>query len=371
MPETAGGEPGNLYRALNRLAEEHRNRLQEHGAERTETEVLLQEMGEAVLALDESGRIVRTNAEMRSVIGAAEPLEGRAVATVFRNPELVEFLSSESVPEGGRDGEFEVFDRIMRVTSRRLPARGVVAVFSDLTELKRLEKVRTDFVANVSHELKTPLTSIRGFAETLLDVGLPADNRADFAGRIVQHAERMGAIVDDLLTLARLEDPGHVVTQQAIALKPLVHGVVQGLSARAKDVGLSISVGVEPADLEVRGDPEGLRQILENLIDNALRHSGADHVDVGAEAISSGEVRIRVTDNGRGIPEAQTDRIFERFYRVDTSRSRATGGTGLGLSIVRHWVESMGGRVWAESGVGMGTRIHVGLPRAHETAAAE
>ncbi|KPK79689.1 MAG: hypothetical protein AMS25_11605 [Gemmatimonas sp. SM23_52] len=362
LPETAAGETGDLYRALNRLAEDHRRRLEERGAERSETEVLLREMGDGVLALDRSGRVVRANAELCTVLGCSEPLEGRALATILRNPQLVSFLSPSELPEAGRTGEFEVFGRTMLVTARRLPAGGVVAVFSDLTELRRLDTVRTEFVANASHELKTPLTAIRGFAETLLDPGIPDADRSTFAERIVEHANRMTAIVDDLLTLARLEDPRREIHRRPVAIGPLVERIVDGFSARLEAAAITTSVEVSPPDLELEADPEGLRQILENLIDNAIRHANPSTIHVRAERLPSGEVKLGVQDDGRGIATSQLERIFERFYRVDPSRSRATGGTGLGLSIVKHWAEAMGGRAAAEGAVGEGTRAHVLLP---------
>jgi two-component system phosphate regulon sensor histidine kinase PhoR len=319
-------------------------------------------MGEGVLAIDSAGNVARSNAELRRAIGASEAIGGRALSTIFRNPELVRFLSPNAVPEEGRTAEFEVFGRAMLVTARRLPAGGVVAVFSDLTELRRLDQVRTEFVANASHELKTPLTAIRGFAETLLDANLASENRRTFSQRIVDHADRMAAIVEDLLTLARLEEPGHEISRDRIAIAPLVQRIIENFAARVRVAGMEIQTEIQPPELEVVADPNGLRQVLENLVDNALRHSNARVVGIRAGAKLLGQVTLTVWDDGSGIPSSQLDRIFERFYRVDPSRSRATGGTGLGLSIVRHWTESMGGRVWAESTLSIGTEIHVELP---------
>lgn len=356
-----GGLAG-LYHALNRSAENYRERLAELGEEEQETELLLQEMGEGVLALNPAGRVVRANAQMYRLIGANEPIEGRAVGTLFRNPQLVAFLSPSRVSAGGATGEFQAFDRTMLVTARRLPSGGVVAVFSDLTLLKRLDTIRTEFVANASHELKTPLTAIRGFAETLTDSAVLEKDRKIFAARIVEHSNRMNAIVEDLLTLARLEQPDLEAKREALALEPLIDDTVGDLAERLRTGGMSVRIEVTPSGLEVLGDPEGIRRVLENLIDNALRHSGGDTVTVRAQERESGKVRLSVEDNGQGIPTADLVRIFERFYRVDPSRSRATGGTGLGLSIVKHWVGAMYGRVWADASVGQGTRIHVMLP---------
>lgn len=360
LPETEPGAPGDLYRSLNRLSEEMHRRLEEIELEKTETETLLREMGEGVLALSREGRVVRANATLRSAIGGTEPLEGKTLSALFRNPSLIEFLDPENVPVEGTEDEFQVFGRTMLVSGRRLPAGGVVAVFSDLTPIRRLQRVRTEFVANASHEMKTPLTAVRGYAETLLDPTIPESDRPDFVRRIVDHADRMSAIVDDLLTLARLEEPGRRVDRRPVRVRAVVDDVGSRLSHTGE--GVELSIEVEPAGLRVRGDPEGVRQIVENLLDNALRHSGSKRIGVRARLAESGRVRITVWDRGRGIPTAHLGRVFERFYRVDPSRSRASGGTGLGLSIVKHWAEAMDGRAWAESRVGEGTEVHVDLP---------
>ena len=361
LPEDVAGEEGDLYRSLNRLAEAQRLRQEELGAEKTETELLLQEMGEGVLALSPSGTVIRANAELRSVIGVHEPIEGRAVAAIFRNPDLVKFLSPEAVPEGGVEGEFEVYGRTMLVSARRLPTGGIVAVFADLTQLRHLVRVRTEFVANASHELKTPLTAIRGFGETLVDPEIAEDDRIRFAGRIVDNAERMTSIVEDLLALARLEDPSRAVSREQLEVLQLTKEITASSLERAEAAGIALTLDIIPADLMVAADPEGLRQLLENLVDNAIHHSGATTVTIRG-ALQSDEVLICVEDDGRGIPEAHLERVFERFYRVDRSRSRGTGGTGLGLSIVRHWTEAMGGRAWVESELAEGTRFFVTLP---------
>lgn len=359
LPEAAPGEAGELFRALNRLAEDVARRLRELEAGTAESETLLREMGEGVLALSPSGAVVRANAALAKALGG-RPLEGRALSDLFRNPEIVRLLQPRSVPAEGAETEFELDGRTWLVSARRLPAGGVVAVFADLTRLRRLETVRSEFVANASHELKTPLTAVRGYAETLLDDRLSGEERKNFTRRIVDHANRMAAIVEDLLTLARLESPGRTVRREPVALVPIVEDAWRQVAGRLGAREVEFSSEVEP-DLEAEGDPEGIRQILENLLDNAVRHSGSSRVGVRARRRPSGDIQLTVWDVGEGIPSAHLDRIFERFYRVDASRSRATGGTGLGLSIVKHWAESMGGRAWAESALGRGTQMHVVL----------
>lgn len=364
LPETAAGRVGDLYRALNRVAELYRTREERTEAEKAETEVILRGMGEGVLAISRTGAVMRANPRLESIVGASEPIRGRSIATIFRNPQLVRFLTPGSVPPEGKQGEFEIFGHTMLVTARRLSTGGVVAVLSDLTLVRRLDMVRTEFVANASHELKTPLTAIRGFAETLADPRVPEEERRQFAGRIVDHTRRMAAIVEDLLTLARLEDPSHTISREPVSLMPMLEQIHANLEPRILAAGARLEAEIVPEDLAVLGDPEGVRQILENLIDNATRHAEASRIELRAARTEDDRVRITVADDGQGIGSAHIERIFERFYRVDPSRSRATGGTGLGLSIVKHWAEQMGGHVEADSTVGEGTRIHVLLPAA-------
>lgn len=370
LPEGERGAIGELFRGLNRLAEDLQHRLEELRAEKAESETLLREMGEGVLAVDAAGTVVRANAIVARALGRPGPLPGKPLSDLFRNPELVRFLQARHVPEEGAEAEFELDDRTWLVSARRLPGgEGVVAVFADLTHVRCLETVRSEFVASASHELKTPLTAVRGYAETLLDAGLSETDRATFARRIVDHARRMAAIVEDLLTLARLEAPQRPTRREPVVLRPLIEEAWRHVSDAVETAGVRFNVDVQPEELRVEGDPEGIRQILENLFDNAIRHASSEEVGVRAARLPSADVRITVWDRGEGIPAPHLERIFERFYRVDPSRSRATGGTGLGLSIVKHWAEAMGGSAWAESTLGAGTRIHVTVAAPAEPAA--
>jgi two-component system phosphate regulon sensor histidine kinase PhoR len=364
LPETAAGRVGDLYRALNRVAELHRMREEAAEAEKAETEAILRGMGEGVLAISPAGTVLRANPRLESIVGASGPIRGRSLAAIFRNPQLIRFLTPGSVPAEGNQGEFEVFGRTMLVTARQLSTGGVVAVLSDLSLVRRLNMVRTDFVANASHELKTPLTAIRGFAETLADPRVSEEKRHQFAERIVDHTRRMAAIVEDLLTLARLEEPSRTIRREPVPLMPTLEQIHANIEPRLLAEGIRLEAEIVPESLAVLGDPEGVRQVLENLIDNSIRHAAARRIDLRASRTGDGQVRVTVADDGQGIASAHIERIFERFYRVDPSRSRATGGTGLGLSIVKHWVEQMGGHVKADSTVGEGTRIHVLLTEA-------
>jgi two-component system, OmpR family, phosphate regulon sensor histidine kinase PhoR len=262
-------------------------------------------------------------------------------------------------------------------TAHPLPDGGAVLVFLDISELRRLEGVRRDFVANASHELKTPLTAIRGYSETLLDETLPPELARRFAEIVKANADRLQSIVDDLLDLSRLEGGGWRVDPLLVALEPLARDVWAAQSATSADLALRFELS--PGYEEVWADPGALRQILSNLFSNAVRYPPpGGTVTVRSRGAAPGTRRSRqpggsddalgrwtvveVADTGSGIAAIHLSRIFERFYRADPARSREEGGTGLGLSIVKHLVESHGGWVEAESQVAGGTTIRFMLP---------
>jgi two-component system phosphate regulon sensor histidine kinase PhoR len=229
--------------------------------------------------------------------------------------------------------------------------------------LRRLERVRRDFVANVSHEFKTPLTAIQGFAETLLSGALDDKaNRKRFVEIIREHARRLARLTDDLLKLSRIEAGRLELEIRPIRVEVLVNGCVETARLKAKAKGLEIQVDLQENAPAVRGDGAQLGEVLQNLLDNALQYTPAGG-KIEVKARSSGhDVIFTVSDTGIGIPESDLERIFERFYRVDDARSREAGGTGLGLSIARHIVEAHGGRIWVESAVGHGSRFHFSVP---------
>lgn len=232
----------------------------------------------------------------------------------------------------------------------------------DVTQVERTEAMRRDFVANVSHELKTPLTVVRGYAETLLKDEPAPDVRRGFLETMLANARRMQQLIDDLLDLSRIESGAWRPEPAEVALEPLVAEVWAELRERAEAAGLTFRTAVAPEAATVRADPEALRQVLSNLLDNAVHYTGAGgSIEVRA-ARDAAAVRIEVADTGVGIPGEHLPRIFERFYRVDPARSRELGGTGLGLAIVKHVVEAHGGRALAESRLGAGTTIRIEFP---------
>jgi two-component system phosphate regulon sensor histidine kinase PhoR len=232
-----------------------------------------------------------------------------------------------------------------------------------VTDLRRLETVRRDFVANVSHELKTPLTAIHGLIETILDdPSMETDTRNHFLSRIHEHSSRLTNLVHDLLALARIEATDSSVEHHVMDLRDPVRGSASRLLASAKQKGLELSVDVPEVAVEVDGDEEALREVMDNLLDNAVKYTPAGGRVRVAMTRDEGEATVVVSDTGIGIAREHVDRIFERFYRVDKARSRELGGTGLGLAIVKHLVQAHGGRITVDSEPGQGSTFRVSLP---------
>ena len=227
--------------------------------------------------------------------------------------------------------------------------------------LRRLETIRRDFVANVSHELKTPLTAVSGFAETLLDDTIPPAQRQRFVETIRDNAMRMQRIVDDLLDLSRIESGGWRPNVTSVDLSAVITSVIAEVRARAAAKGVTIGTDISSQPVGVEADPTAIRQVIGNLVENAVQYTSTGSVTVRTSA-EGAMVRLDVVDTGVGIAAEHLPRIFERFYRVDAGRSREQGGTGLGLAIVRHLVDAHGGRVEAMSRPGAGTTISAWLP---------
>jgi signal transduction histidine kinase len=260
-----------------------------------------------------------------------------------------------------------VHGRTLALTARPLGDGGAVLALFDLTDTRRLEAVRRDFVANVSHELKTPLTVIGGFAETLAMDDLSAEQRTKFVATIRSNTERMRRIVDDLLDLSRIESGGWRPVPVTVDARAIADEVIAAARRFAEEQEVVLAAAIAPDALALCADPTAVRQVLSNLVDNAVRYTPAGGtVTIFTRRAAEG-VWIGVRDTGIGIAAEHLPRIFERFYRADPARSREAGGTGLGLAIVRHLVEAHGGRVEAESQIGRGTVISALFPPARVT----
>jgi two-component system phosphate regulon sensor histidine kinase PhoR len=242
---------------------------------------------------------------------------------------------------------------------------GLFAVFFDVTEMRRLENLRRDFIANVSHELRTPVTAIRSAGETIRDIAINDPQALPrFIDIIVRNAERLGNLVDDILELSRIESRALRLVLEPIDITSLLGQVASLFRERAERKGLDLQVLSEESMTQVVADRRALENVVTNLIDNAVKYCGTGAVVRISTQPDAQGVRIVVEDTGPGIEPTHLPRLFERFYRVDTGRSRELGGTGLGLSIVKHFVEAMGSQIRVESTPGVGSRFYFSLPSA-------
>jgi len=351
-------------------------------------QALIDSMSEGVIAVDAQGRVRRANPAARRMFSLSGDPRGIAPEAVARRPAFLDTVGRALRGEAIPATDVTVDGQSLLATAQPLPAGGAVMVFLDVSQLRRLEGVRQDFVANASHELKTPLTAIRGYSETLLDPDLPPDLRRQFAETVRANAERLQRIVDDLLDLSRLESGGWRVQPEIVFVADLAHDAWGSCREQADRKHVRFDVRIPREAEYVEADPSALRQILSNLLGNSLRYvSDGGTIEVTARpvpgpmlesqraaperaAAPGGWVCVEVRDNGAGIASTHLPRIFERFYRADAARSREDGGTGLGLAIVKHMVEGHGGTVQAESLLGAGTTIRFTLPAPDEPDAA-
>ncbi len=373
LPVPDSEEIGGLAEAMNQMAAQLEDRINTMARQRNELEAVLSSMAEGVLAVDSEERLISLNRAAAQLLGVQPAqAQGRPIQELVRNADLLRFVARALAGEEPLEGDLVFRDpgerhiraqgAVLRDAAGR--AIGALVVLNDLTRLRRLENIRRDFVANVSHEIRTPITSIKGFVETLMDGAINQPKEAArFLSIIAKQADRLGAIIDDLLALSRIEEEAER-EQIALSLLPLratLIAAVQAceLAARDKQINLQLAC---PDDLSARINPTMLEQAVINLIDNAVKYSEpGTAVNVQAECRDR-EVRIQVVDQGSGIPAEHLPRLFERFYRVDKARSRKLGGTGLGLAIVKHIVQAHKGRVEVESKPGSGSTFTIHLP---------
>ncbi len=363
-------EVGALAGALDELADNLTASLASLERERDRLGAILEGMVEGVLVTGADGTIALANRAVREMFLVGHDVVGERPVEALRNDDLHALfddalrdratITRELAVEGVRPRRVTV-----RVAPVESPGGGVVAVLSDVTDLRRLETMRRDFVANVSHELRTPVAAIRAAVETLLLGALQRPDAArEFVAIVDRHAERLHLLVEDLLELSKLESRELALKPEALGVEDSITHSIELLGLAAKARRTRVTADVSPDVPAVEADRRGLEHVLTNLIDNAIKYSpeGA-RVTVRARP-RDGSVRVSVEDNGPGIEARHLPRLFERFYRVDTSRSRSLGGTGLGLAIVKHMCEAMRATVSVESAVGQGTTFHVDLRRA-------
>lgn len=363
-----------LAETMNQMAAHLDDRIRTVSRQRNEQEAVLASMVEGVLAVDLEERILRLNNAAARLLGVRpEQAEGRRIQEVVRKADLQRFvaraLANREPVEGDivlRDAEGERFLQAHGTVLRGAQGQeiGALIVLNDVTRLRRLETLRRDFVANVSHELKTPITAIKGFVETLLDGAVAnPDDAQRFLQIITRQADRLNAIIDDLLDLSRIEqeaEKGGIPLARG-ALRPVLEAAVQACSVGAREKSLEVVLHCS-GELQAQINPPLLEQAVVNLLTNAIKYSG-DAGRVVVDAVQFGDkVMIKVQDWGSGISPEHLPRLFERFYRVDKARSRKQGGTGLGLAIVKHIVQSHGGEVVVHSTPGQGSTFTLILP---------
>ncbi len=356
-----------LVRALRDMHDQLDQRFADLRQERAESAALVEAMVEGVIAADARGRILTANGAARRLLGYSPGDVLPALDQLFRAKaarEVVDaLLEGQSVPQR----ELDLAGQSVLLSGRALPQGGALLVLHDVTELRRLEMVRRDFVANVSHELKTPLTSISGYAETLASEQPDPETTHRFLAVILSNARRMQRLVDDLLDLSRIESGRWQPEPEPLEAALVAREVWSLLAERARQKRVSFETRIGPGAEVVQADADALRQVLSNLFDNALRYTPPGGSITLETAHEHGGVTLRVRDTGSGIPNEHLPRIFERFYRADPHRSREEGGTGLGLAIVRHLIEAHGGHVSAASDLGAGTVISCWFPERTDT----
>jgi two-component system phosphate regulon sensor histidine kinase PhoR len=363
-------ELGEMAGAINDMAEELGLRLEEVTAEKEQLHAVLEGMVEGVLVLDPDACVTLANPRLRELLSLWGPVEGRKLLEVVRHPGIDDALRAAAGSTAPVVSEVEIGERTPRTLlihaaafPQEGPYMGTVAVFHDVTELRHLEMVRRDFVANASHELQTPLTAIRGFAETLIGNDLSWEEVRAQLDVILRNAERLENLIRDMRELSRVESRRVPLQPAEVDVSKLTSALLSDMEPRLKECSLEVSVADRGAVL-AWADRRAVDQVLTNLLDNALKYTdpgGRITVEIEGE---SEVVRVSVSDTGIGIPSEHQDRIFERFYRVDKARSRSLGGTGLGLAIVKHLVQAMGGEVYVESEPGRGSTFRLTLPRA-------
>jgi two-component system, OmpR family, phosphate regulon sensor histidine kinase PhoR len=375
FPLPDADELADLAVALNRLATTVQRSFAALRQERDHLQAILSGMSEGVLVVDRAGRALLANPAFHRLFDLTGEVAGRPLLELVRAPELerlVDATLSRGAPQHAGLEVGSLDRRTIEIASTVLQEEGdgragAVVVARDTTELARLMEMRRDFVANVSHELKTPLSAIRGYAETLRDGALaePA-TAARFTERILRQCRRLQALLDDLLTLSRLESLERTPPHEPVDLAAIVHRAVDLMSSAAgeKQVALSLAEpgGPRPYLPPVLGDAEGLERLVVNLLDNAVKYNRPSGEVAVRLAEEDGRALLEVADTGIGIPQEALPRIFERFYRVDKGRAREEGGTGLGLAIVKHVVQAHGGEIEVLSRVGKGSTFRVHLP---------
>jgi len=374
LPETDLEEIGSLADAMNRMAVQLDDRIKMIVKQRNEMEAILSSMEEGVIAFDVDERIISINqAAARIFKRETSDILNRTVQEAVRNPEVQQFVRDALSTSENLKSDITLYhegERIIYTHSTSLfystgHSSGILVVLNDVTQLRQLENIRRDFAANVSHEIKTPLTAIKGFVETLRHSHSekPEDTER-FIGIIDKHVNRLAAIVDDLISLSKIEqdDEKKEIKLQKNPIRNVLQTAIGNCREKAKLKEITIDIACEQ-DISAMIDTRLLEQAVFNLLDNAINYSEQQSSVQVSVAVQDSEIIISVQDHGLGISKEHHSRLFERFYRADKARNRKLGGTGLGLAIVKHIAQAHGGRVSVESAIGKGSTFSFYLPK--------
>jgi two-component system, OmpR family, phosphate regulon sensor histidine kinase PhoR len=372
-------ELGELGENINDMARNLGIRLRQSEEEKTRMEAILKNMSDGLVLTDAKGKIIMGNAALNNLFGIDySGIEGKTLLEALRKTELMDIV--ESIAESGEKVSREIqvaYPRELYLLTTAAPfalegeISGIVLTFHDITRLRKLEEVRKDFVANVSHEIRTPITAIKGFAETLLEGALEdKENALKFLESIKNNSERLNSLVNDLLALSRIELGDIKIEKKIVDLDEVIDSVFTTLRDKANKKKLFLKKMLSAGIIEVEADRDRLVQILLNLVDNGIKFTEAGGVTVKVQkenkdidsSPTSHALEISVEDTGMGIPRKHLSRLGERFYRVDRARSRDLGGTGLGLAIVKHLVKAQGWEMEIESTEGKGTTVRILCP---------
>ena len=365
------GEIGELAKNINAMAHELKKRLERSNEDRHRMEELLKNMHDGFMLLDAKGNVLICNPAAKKVFGVERDIEGRPLLEIIRNVGLTDIMRKVTDKEESVIQEIEIaYPKELYLMATAVPfyyppqsenLSGVMLSFHDITRLRQLEDIRKDFVANVSHEIKTPITAIKGFAETLMAGAIDdRENALRFLQTIKNHSERLNSLVEDLLTLSRIELGDIKIEKTAVSLGDIVDTVFTVLQNKAEVNGIYLRKEIPENLGEIKADRNRLTQILLNLVDNGIKFTETGGVTVRVKSEEKENfVEISVEDTGIGIPQKHLSRLGERFYRVDSSRSRELGGTGLGLAIVKHLVKAHGWGMKIESTQGKGTKARI------------
>ncbi len=358
------GELKGLADTLVRVADRIKEELSEATESKKKIEMILENMKEGLLIIDENNTVLLASNSIIQIFGVDPPLRGIQAIEILRDAELVLLLEEAKTKRLILTREINLKpDKFFSVTASPVEMNkqkaGVLMTFYDVTKLKKLEQIRKEFVANVAHEIKTPITAIKGFAETLLESAIDdKENAVRFIEIIRRHSERLNSLVNDLLTLSRIESGDIKLELTYVDLFEIIESVLSLMDEKAKRKGLYLQRSLPSQIPIIMADRDRLMQILLNLVDNAIKFTDRGGVTIGAE-VSEDRMTIFVQDTGIGIEKKHLSRLGERFYRVDRARSRELGGTGLGLAIVKHLVKAHGWSIEIESTPNVGTRIRI------------